>query len=217
MDDCVFVELYLRVYVSACTGGGVIYVGLWMFVCLSIIVCIPMSMIICSWQSPYISVHVLDLVLMYVSFCLCVCLCVSVAVCKDLCELYIWKCMCLCACVKVYVLCVPIKSWHKGFSKVKLVLNSPFSPSDLKAAIEEILPSLQEKGIRVYYLSAESPTQGVEALQGQIESASAEPLPVDLRAKVTEKSTSVYIYTSGTTGEEKCVARIFHIWICVHS
>ncbi|XP_006027540.1 bile acyl-CoA synthetase isoform X1 [Alligator sinensis] len=81
----------------------------------------------------------------------------------------------------------------------KVLLTSP----DLKAAIEEILPSLQEKRIRVYYLSAESPTQGVEALQGQIESASAEPLPVDLRAKVSEKSTSVYIYTSGTTGLPK--------------
>ncbi|XP_025064491.1 bile acyl-CoA synthetase isoform X2 [Alligator sinensis] len=84
----------------------------------------------------------------------------------------------------------------------KVLLTSP----DLKAAIEEILPSLQEKRIRVYYLSAESPTQGVEALQGQIESASAEPLPVDLRAKVSEKSTSVYIYTSGTTGAT-CVLR----------
>ncbi|EMP28654.1 Very long-chain acyl-CoA synthetase [Chelonia mydas] len=84
---------------------------------------------------------------------------------------------------------------------------------DLKAAIEDILPSLQQKGLRVFYLSAESPTTGVEPLQGQIDAASEEPIPVAFRANVTGKSTALYIYTSGTTGLPKA-AIITHLKLC---
>ncbi|XP_038237053.1 bile acyl-CoA synthetase isoform X2 [Dermochelys coriacea] len=84
---------------------------------------------------------------------------------------------------------------------------------DLKAAIEDILPSLQQKGLRVFYLSAESPTTGVEPLQGQIDAASEEPIPVAFRANITGKSTALYIYTSGTTGLPKA-AIITHLRLC---
>ncbi|KAM9113486.1 long-chain fatty acid transport protein 5 isoform 2-T2 [Pangshura tecta] len=84
---------------------------------------------------------------------------------------------------------------------------------DFKAAIEDVLPSLQQKGIRVFYLSAESPTSGVEPLQGQIDAASEEPIPVAFRANVTSKTTALYIYTSGTTGLPKA-AIITHLKLC---
>ncbi|KAG6922810.1 solute carrier family 27 member 5 [Chelydra serpentina] len=84
---------------------------------------------------------------------------------------------------------------------------------DFKAAIEDVLPSLQEKGIRVFYLSAESPTSGVEPLQGQIDAASEEPIPVAFRANITSKSTALYIFTSGTTGLPKA-AIITHRRMC---
>uniref|UniRef100_A0A8C3RW79 long-chain-fatty-acid--CoA ligase n=1 Tax=Chelydra serpentina TaxID=8475 RepID=A0A8C3RW79_CHESE len=80
-------------------------------------------------------------------------------------------------------------------------------------AIEDVLPSLQEKGIRVFYLSAESPTSGVEPLQGQIDAASEEPIPVAFRANITSKSTALYIFTSGTTGLPKA-AIITHRRMC---
>ncbi|XP_053118383.1 long-chain fatty acid transport protein 2-like isoform X2 [Hemicordylus capensis] len=59
------------------------------------------------------------------------------------------------------------------------------------------------EGVRVFYLSDNSPTEGVEALLGKIKSSSAEPVPVSFRANVTTKSTSLYIFTSGTTGLPK--------------
>ncbi|KAL8176240.1 UNVERIFIED_CONTAM: hypothetical protein K2H54_026859 [Gekko kuhli] len=74
---------------------------------------------------------------------------------------------------------------------------------DFKAAIEDILPSIRKEGIRVFYLSDDSPTEGVEALLGQIKSSSAEPIPLSVRANCTPKSVSIYIFTSGTTGLPK--------------
>ncbi|XP_074873897.1 long-chain fatty acid transport protein 5 [Carettochelys insculpta] len=77
------------------------------------------------------------------------------------------------------------------------------STPDLKEAVEEVLPTLKQEGFRVFYVSATSPTEGVEPLQGQIDAASQEPLPNSFRANVTSKSTALYIYTSGTTGLPK--------------
>nr|XP_013807911.1 PREDICTED: very long-chain acyl-CoA synthetase-like [Apteryx mantelli mantelli] len=74
---------------------------------------------------------------------------------------------------------------------------------DLRAAVEEVLPDLRQDGIRVFYLSAESPTPGVEALGPGIEAASDEPLPAHHRADVTPNSKAIYIFTSGTTGLPK--------------
>uniref|UniRef100_A0A8B9PC48 Long-chain-fatty-acid--CoA ligase n=1 Tax=Apteryx owenii TaxID=8824 RepID=A0A8B9PC48_APTOW len=77
------------------------------------------------------------------------------------------------------------------------------SPADLRAAVEEVLPDLRQDGIRVFYLSAESPTPGVEALGPSIEAASDEPLPAHHHADVTPNSKAIYIFTSGTTGLPK--------------
>ncbi|KAM8794782.1 long-chain fatty acid transport protein 5 [Eudromia elegans] len=74
---------------------------------------------------------------------------------------------------------------------------------ELHAAVEEVLPALQQDGIRVFYVSAESPTPGVEALGRSMEEASDEPLPAHHRADVTPDSKAVYIFTSGTTGLPK--------------
>uniref|UniRef100_A0A670JKN0 long-chain-fatty-acid--CoA ligase n=1 Tax=Podarcis muralis TaxID=64176 RepID=A0A670JKN0_PODMU len=80
--------------------------------------------------------------------------------------------------------------------KATVLLTTP----DFKAAIEDVLPALKKEGVRVFFLSEDSPTEGVEALLGQIRSSSAEPVPISFRAKVTPQSSSLYIYTSGTTG-----------------
>ena len=82
-------------------------------------------------------------------------------------------------------------------------LTEPIFPlsSEFQAAIEDVLPALKNEGIRIFYLSNESPTEDAEALLGRIKSSSAEPLPASLRANITLKSTCLYIFTSGTTGE----------------
>ncbi|XP_032601896.3 long-chain fatty acid transport protein 5 [Taeniopygia guttata] len=79
------------------------------------------------------------------------------------------------------------------------VLASP----ELREAVEEVLPHLRRDGVEVFYLSAASPTAGVEALLPIIEVAPAEPPPAELRAGVTGDSRALYIYTSGTTGLPK--------------
>ncbi|KAM3823817.1 long-chain fatty acid transport protein 2-like [Vipera latastei] len=81
----------------------------------------------------------------------------------------------------------------------KVLLTTP----DFKNVIEDVLPVLKDEGLRVFYLSDNSPSDGVEALLGQVKLASEEPVPASYRANVTAKSTSVYIFTSGTTGLPK--------------
>lgn len=66
--------------------------------------------------------------------------------------------------------------------------------------MEEVLPTLREQGISVYLLSETCSIQGINTLSDKISKASDEPLPRDLRANVTIRSTALYIYTSGTTG-----------------
>ncbi|XP_062368519.1 long-chain fatty acid transport protein 5 isoform X2 [Cinclus cinclus] len=87
-------------------------------------------------------------------------------------------------------------------AQAALVLASP----ELREAVEEVLPDLEHDGIRVFYLSSESPTPGVEALLSAIEAAPDEPPPARYRAGVTANSKAMYIYTSGTTGAT-CVLR----------
>lgn len=72
--------------------------------------------------------------------------------------------------------------------------------AELRGAVEEILPALKEKGIRVYLLSGESSTEGIKSISEEIKQASDEPLSPKLRANLKPRSTALYIYTSGTTG-----------------
>ncbi|XP_041082676.1 very long-chain acyl-CoA synthetase-like [Polyodon spathula] len=74
---------------------------------------------------------------------------------------------------------------------------------ELKGAVEDVLPSLQEQKVSVFILSEESTTPGIESLNDKIHQASDQPLPQSLRSNVTMKSIAVYIYTSGTTGLPK--------------
>uniref|UniRef100_A0A8D0E582 long-chain-fatty-acid--CoA ligase n=1 Tax=Salvator merianae TaxID=96440 RepID=A0A8D0E582_SALMN len=85
--------------------------------------------------------------------------------------------------------------------EAKVLVTTP----DFKDTIEDVLPTLKKEGVRVFYLSEESPTEGVDALLGQIKRSSSEPVPTSFRANVTARSTALYIFTSGTTGLPKAV------------
>lgn len=71
---------------------------------------------------------------------------------------------------------------------------------DLLGAAEEVLPSLQKQGSRVFILREHCDVEGIESLSDKIQQESDEPLSPHLRASVTLKSPALYIYTSGTTG-----------------
>uniref|UniRef100_A0AAV2L1Z1 long-chain-fatty-acid--CoA ligase n=1 Tax=Knipowitschia caucasica TaxID=637954 RepID=A0AAV2L1Z1_KNICA len=74
---------------------------------------------------------------------------------------------------------------------------------ELLTAVEEVLPTLTEQGISVFVLSNSCSVPGIRTLSDKVQKASDEPLPRDLRANVTIRSTALYIYTSGTTGLPK--------------
>ncbi|XP_058562902.1 long-chain fatty acid transport protein 5 [Neofelis nebulosa] len=74
---------------------------------------------------------------------------------------------------------------------------------DLQENLEEVLPKLQAENIRCFYLSHSSPTPGVGALGAALDVAPIDPVPADLRARITSKSPALFIYTSGTTGLPK--------------
>lgn len=76
----------------------------------------------------------------------------------------------------------------------------PFVFAELQDAVEEVLPTLTEQGIRVYLLSEACSIQGINTLSDKISQASDQPLSRDLRANIHIRSTALYIYTSGTTG-----------------
>ena len=76
----------------------------------------------------------------------------------------------------------------------------PVSLSDLRGAVEEVLPTLKQQGIRVFVLGEDCNVDGIESLSDKIQQASDQPLSPQLRANVTLKSPALYIYTSGTTG-----------------
>ncbi|XP_041795090.1 very long-chain acyl-CoA synthetase-like [Chelmon rostratus] len=75
--------------------------------------------------------------------------------------------------------------------------------AELQDAVEEVLPTLRERGISVYLLSEACSIQGINTLSDKISQASDQPLPQDLRANVSIRSVALYIYTSGTTGLPK--------------
>ncbi|XP_028258171.1 very long-chain acyl-CoA synthetase-like [Parambassis ranga] len=75
--------------------------------------------------------------------------------------------------------------------------------ADLQGAVEEVLPSLKQQGIRVFILSEHCDVDGIESLLDKIKQASDQPLSPQLRANVNIKSLALYIYTSGTTGLPK--------------
>ncbi|XP_061103096.1 long-chain fatty acid transport protein 2-like isoform X2 [Conger conger] len=81
--------------------------------------------------------------------------------------------------------------------------NVLIAATELRDAVEEVLPALQDQNISVFLLSAECDTVGIETLTDKISRASDEPLSPDLRSKITLKSPAIYIYTSGTTGLPK--------------
>ncbi|KAM9313407.1 long-chain fatty acid transport protein 2-like [Gastrophryne carolinensis] len=83
--------------------------------------------------------------------------------------------------------------------KVKVLIAAP----ELKEAVEEVLPTLLEEGVMVFYLSRESPTEGVYSLLDKVEAASQESIPESFTSDLTQDSTVMYIYTSGTTGLPK--------------
>uniref|UniRef100_UPI003AB0A39B long-chain fatty acid transport protein 2-like isoform X2 n=1 Tax=Centroberyx gerrardi TaxID=166262 RepID=UPI003AB0A39B len=72
--------------------------------------------------------------------------------------------------------------------------------SELKEAVEDVLPSLREQGVSIYLMAKACDTPGIESFSDKVEQASDAPLPRSLRSHITLKSPAVYIYTSGTTG-----------------
>lgn len=88
-----------------------------------------------------------------------------------------------------------------GWLNPKLLLSvSPLWP-ELRGAVEEVLPTLKEQGIRVFIMSERCDVEGIQSLSDKIQQASDEPLSKELRANIHLKSPALYIYTSGTTGE----------------
>ncbi|XP_072529794.1 long-chain fatty acid transport protein 2 [Salminus brasiliensis] len=81
--------------------------------------------------------------------------------------------------------------------------NVLIAAEELRGAVEEILPTLKEKGISVYLLSDECSIEGIKNISQAIKQASDEPLSPALRANLKARSTALYIYTSGTTGLPK--------------
>uniref|UniRef100_A0A672JGA8 long-chain-fatty-acid--CoA ligase n=1 Tax=Salarias fasciatus TaxID=181472 RepID=A0A672JGA8_SALFA len=92
----------------------------------------------------------------------------------------------------------------------KVLLTCP----ELQDAVEEILPTLKEQGIRVFILSDSCSVPDIVPLSVKISQASDEPLSPALRSNVNIRTTALYIYTSGTTGLPKA-AIITHgrIWV----
>ncbi|XP_069621862.1 long-chain fatty acid transport protein 2-like isoform X1 [Ranitomeya imitator] len=84
-------------------------------------------------------------------------------------------------------------------SGAKILIAAP----EFKDAIEDVLPALIEDGVQVFYLSKDSPTEGVPSLLDKIDAASEEPIPESYRSSVKPSSPVLYIYTSGTTGLPK--------------
>ncbi|XP_027696654.1 very long-chain acyl-CoA synthetase [Vombatus ursinus] len=84
-------------------------------------------------------------------------------------------------------------------SGAKVLLSSP----DLQAAIEDVLSTLKQDDVSVYYLSRTSTTDGVDSLLDKLDETSDEPIPESWRSDVDFSTPALYIYTSGTTGLPK--------------
>ncbi|NXJ57023.1 S27A3 protein, partial [Spizaetus tyrannus] len=81
---------------------------------------------------------------------------------------------------------------------------------DLFAAVEPILPSLQEDNVVVWVLGSGPYPPGVVALQELLDAASEELEPEDVWQPEDMNDTCLYIFTSGTTGLPKaaCVSHL---------
>ncbi|XP_070764335.1 long-chain fatty acid transport protein 2-like [Enoplosus armatus] len=75
--------------------------------------------------------------------------------------------------------------------------------ADLRGAVEEVLPTLNQQGIRVFVLGEDCDVAGIESLSDKVKQASDHPVSPQLRANINIKSPALYIYTSGTTGLPK--------------
>ncbi|XP_070685337.1 long-chain fatty acid transport protein 2-like [Pempheris klunzingeri] len=75
--------------------------------------------------------------------------------------------------------------------------------ADLREAVEEVLPTLKQKGVHVFILGEDCNVDGIQSLSDKIQQASDQPLSLHLRANINIKSPALYIYTSGTTGLPK--------------
>uniref|UniRef100_A0A8D3EEV6 long-chain-fatty-acid--CoA ligase n=1 Tax=Scophthalmus maximus TaxID=52904 RepID=A0A8D3EEV6_SCOMX len=81
--------------------------------------------------------------------------------------------------------------------------------ADLRGAVEEVLPTLSQQGVRVFILGEGSDLEGAENLSDKIRQASDQPLSRQLRAGINATSPALYIYTSGTTGITVVLRRKF--------
>lgn len=81
--------------------------------------------------------------------------------------------------------------------------------SELKEAVEYVLPSLVEQGVTVLLMDKQCDTPGIHSFSDKVDEASDAPLPRSLRSHITFKSPALYIYTSGTTGTR--VAALVHL------
>ncbi|KAM9311847.1 LOW QUALITY PROTEIN: long-chain fatty acid transport protein 2-like [Gastrophryne carolinensis] len=73
----------------------------------------------------------------------------------------------------------------------------------LRHAVEEVLSALSEEGVMIFYLSRETPSEGVHSLLDKMDAVSRKPVPKSFRLGLTSNSIALYIYTSGTTGLPK--------------
>ncbi|KAI1904153.1 hypothetical protein AGOR_G00002750 [Albula goreensis] len=86
-----------------------------------------------------------------------------------------------------------------GCCEAKLLI----AAAELQGAVEDVLPSLQEKGVSVLIMAKACSTPGMESLVDKAEEAEDGPISPSRRESLTFKSPAVYIYTSGTTGLPK--------------
>ncbi|XP_061590540.1 long-chain fatty acid transport protein 6 [Cololabis saira] len=82
--------------------------------------------------------------------------------------------------------------------------------SDLVDSLDGILSSLQEDNIQVWVMQSHSERTNVHTLLDQLDEASTQPVPAELRSTSSLKTPTLYIFTSGTTGLPKA-AVITHL------
>ncbi|KAM3837932.1 long-chain fatty acid transport protein 2-like [Diretmus argenteus] len=126
---------------------------------------------------------------------------------------FVWLALAKLGCAAALLNCnVRAKSLLHCFSccDAKVVI----AGAELRGAVEEVLPSLLQQGVRVFILSEECDTEGMHSLSDKIRQSSDQPLSPQLRANTTAKSAALYIYTSGTTGLPKA-AVINHERMCM--
>ncbi|KAM9860880.1 long-chain fatty acid transport protein 2-like [Aulostomus maculatus] len=75
--------------------------------------------------------------------------------------------------------------------------------SDLRDAVEDVLPSLREQDVTILLMTTFCDTPGIESFSDKVDRAPDDAPPRSLRSHVTFTSPAVYIYTSGTTGLPK--------------